>query len=103
MAESLRCSPEMVTVLFVNQLYSNIKLKSFKPGDLPNPGIEPRSPALGVDSVLADPPGKPCDGRDMMAKCPSFSLPRATTQRCMLHSLSALPRAHLLPAIKNLP
>ena len=27
--------------------------------DLPNPGIEPRSPALGVDSLLTEPPGKP--------------------------------------------
>ena len=29
------------------------------PGDLPNPGIEPRSPALQADSSLAEPPGKP--------------------------------------------
>ena len=29
------------------------------PGDLPNPGIEPRSPALHVDSLPAEPPGKP--------------------------------------------
>ena len=29
------------------------------PGDLPNPGIEPRSPALQVDSLLSEPPGKP--------------------------------------------
>ena len=29
------------------------------PGDLPNPGIEPRSPALQVDSLPAEPPGKP--------------------------------------------
>ena len=29
------------------------------PGDLPNPGIEPRSPALQVDSSPAEPPGKP--------------------------------------------
>ena len=28
------------------------------PGDLPNPGIEPRSPALQVDSFPAEPPGK---------------------------------------------
>ena len=27
-------------------------------GDLPNPGIEPRSPTLQVDSLLAEPPGK---------------------------------------------
>ena len=29
------------------------------PGDLPNPGIEPRSPALRVDSLPAELPGKP--------------------------------------------
>ena len=29
------------------------------PGDLPNPGIKPRSPALPVDSLPAEPPGKP--------------------------------------------
>ena len=28
-------------------------------GDLPNAGIEPRSPALQVHSVLPEPPGKP--------------------------------------------
>ena len=28
-------------------------------GDLPNPGIEPRSPALQVDSSPAEPQGKP--------------------------------------------
>ena len=29
------------------------------PGDLPNPGIEPRSLKLQVDSLLSEPPGKP--------------------------------------------
>ena len=29
------------------------------PGDLPNPGMEPRSPALQADSLPAKPPGKP--------------------------------------------
>ena len=29
------------------------------PRDLPNPGIEPRSPALQVDSLPSEPPGKP--------------------------------------------
>ena len=28
------------------------------PGELPNPGIEPRSPALQADSLLSEPPGK---------------------------------------------
>ena len=28
-------------------------------GDLPNPGLEPRSPTLQADSLLSEPPGKP--------------------------------------------
>ena len=29
------------------------------PGDLPNPGIKPRSPTLQADSLPSEPPGKP--------------------------------------------
>ena len=29
------------------------------PGDLPSPGIEPRSPALEADTLTSEPPGKP--------------------------------------------
>ena len=29
------------------------------PGDLPDPGIEPRSPALQADTLISEPPGKP--------------------------------------------
>jgi len=29
-------------------------------GDLPNPGITPRSPALQEDCVSSEPPGKTC-------------------------------------------
>ena len=29
------------------------------PGDLPDPGIEPRSPILQADSLPSEPPGKP--------------------------------------------
>ena len=29
------------------------------PGDLPNPGIEPGSPALEADTLTSEPPGKP--------------------------------------------
>ena len=33
------------------------------PGDLPNPGIKPRSPALQADSLPAEPQGKPRNTR----------------------------------------
>ena len=29
------------------------------PGDLPNPGFEPRSPVLGADALTSEPPRKP--------------------------------------------
>ena len=31
------------------------------PGDLPDPGIEPRSPALQADALPSEPPGKPLE------------------------------------------
>ena len=50
------------------------------PGDLPNTGIEPWSPALQADSLLSEPPGKSLDktvcgcrgeGREGMQGCAS--------------------------------
>ena len=34
-------------------------VKSSSPGDLPDPGIKPRSPALQADALTSEPPGKP--------------------------------------------
>ena len=34
-------------------------LPFLSPGDLPDPGIEPRSPALQADTLTSEPPGKP--------------------------------------------
>ena len=41
------------------------------PRDLPKPGIEPRSPALQVDSLPNEPPGKPV-GKDYVYSKPSW-------------------------------
>ena len=38
------------------------------PGDLPNPGIEPRSPTLQADSLPSEPPGKPKGHNQMQIK-----------------------------------
>ena len=86
MAVSLCCSPETFTALLI--CYEKWKWKSLShvrlfvtpwtiqsmefsrpeywsgqpfpsPGDLPNPGTEPTSPALQVDSLPAEPQGKP--------------------------------------------
>ena len=43
------------------------------PGDLPNPGIEPWSPALQADALTSEPPGKPQEGS--LKKERSFQTP----------------------------
>ena len=42
---------------FRQEYWSGLPFPS--PGDLPDPVIEPRSPALQADSLLSDLPGKP--------------------------------------------
>ena len=39
------------------EYWSGLPLPS--PGDLPDPGIKPRSPSLQADALLSEPPGKP--------------------------------------------
>ena len=39
------------------QYWSGLPFPS--PGDLPNPGIKPGSPALQADALPSEPPGKP--------------------------------------------
>ena len=47
-----------LSIEFPRQEYwSGLPLPS--PGDLPNPGIKPRSPTLQADSLPAEPQGKP--------------------------------------------
>ena len=38
------------------------------PGDLPNSGIETRSPALQANCLLSEPPGKPNNNRNLKIK-----------------------------------
>ena len=45
------------------------------PGDLPVPGIEPRSPTLHIDALTSAPPGKPLNTRIQ-----SLRKPRIETQ-----------------------
>jgi len=43
-------TPQAITLEWIAILF---------PGDLPNPGIKPASPALQADSLLPELPGKP--------------------------------------------
>ena len=45
------------------------------PGDLPNPGIEPGSPAFQADSLLSEPPGKPITNLESILKIRDMVLP----------------------------
>ena len=50
------------------------------PGDLPNPGVKPRSPALQVDSLLAEAPGSLERSLWKKSMCPKFILFRLLPQ-----------------------
>ena len=54
------CSPPCSSVLpgFSRQEYGS-GLPCPPPGDVPDPGIKPGSPALQADSLPTEPPGKP--------------------------------------------
>ena len=53
------CDPMDYTYSPWNSPGQNTGVDSPSPGDLPNPGIKPRSPTLQVDSLPAEPQGKP--------------------------------------------
>ena len=60
------------------EYWSGLPLPS--PGDLPDPGIEPRSPALQADALTSAPPGNPWISYrytyiPSLLKLPPFSLP----------------------------
>ena len=51
------CQPPLCLEFSRQEYWSGLPLPS--PGDLPDPGIEPRSPTLQADSSLSESPGKP--------------------------------------------
>ena len=68
------------------------------PGDLPNSGIEPRSPALQVDSLAAEPPGRPRLGfkaRSAALRAQDFyPTPRLLVPSLQTAKAGASPPAH---------
>ena len=53
------CSPPGSSVHGILQARYWSGLPFPSPGDLPDPGIKPRSPALQADTLTSEPPGKP--------------------------------------------
>ena len=46
------------TATMENRTFKKPRSKASSPGDLPDPGIEPRFPALQADALLSEPAGK---------------------------------------------
>ena len=69
------------------------------PGDLPNPGIKPRSPALQPDSLPSEPPGKPENTGVGSLSFLHWNFPTQESNPsllCLLHWLAgSLPLHHL--------
>ena len=57
LCDPIACKASLTMGLSRQEYWSGLPFPS--PGDLPNPGIEPGSPALQGDSLLSEPPGKP--------------------------------------------
>ena len=85
------------------------------PGDLPNSGIEPGSPALQADSLPSEPPGKPsvqfssvvwscltlCDPMD--CSTPALSITNSWNLFKLMSIESVIPSKHLILCHPLLP
>ena len=59
--DTMGCSPPgFLSMEFSREYLSGLPFPS--PGDLPDPGIKPRSPEFQTDSLLSGPPEKPLQG-----------------------------------------
>ena len=56
LCDPVDCSPPGFSVHGI-EYWSGLPFPS--PGDLPDPGIKPGSPALEADALTSEPPGKP--------------------------------------------
>ena len=53
---TVACQAPLFMGLSNQDYWSGLPIPS--PGDLPDPGIKPRSPALQADALTSEPPGK---------------------------------------------
>ena len=61
--QSVDCSPPSFSVHGILQARIQVWVAISFPGDLPDPGIEPRSPTLEADALTCALPGKPLNTR----------------------------------------
>ena len=62
LCDPMDCSPLGSSVHGILQARNGNGLPCPPPRQLPNPGMESRSPTLQADSLPSEPPGKPCLG-----------------------------------------
>ena len=62
------CDPMNYTVME----FSRPEYWSPSPGDLPNPGIKPRSPTLQADALTSEPSGKPLNTKIQSLRKPTI-------------------------------
>ena len=106
--DPMDCStPDPLSMGFSRQDYWN-KLPCPLPGDLPNPGIETRSPALQVDSLLSESRGKPKNiGVDSLSLLRGIFLTQESNRgllhcRQVLYQLSCLGSPNVYDAVCQL-
>ena len=78
------CSLARLSLGFSRQAYWSGLPGPPPPGDIPNPGIKPGSPALQADSLLSEPPRKPpsCFSA-VLKKSPKLIIIATTTHNAM--------------------
>ena len=87
LCDTMDCIPSMG---FSRQEYwSGLSFPS--PGDLPNPGIEPRSPSLQADALTSEPPGKPSQSSNASLPAGIFFVLRLWKLATNPQKLSTLP------------
>ena len=59
LCDPMDCSPPDSSSMGFSRREYRSGLPFPSPGDLPDPGIEPRSPVFQADSLPSEPPGKP--------------------------------------------
>ena len=59
LCDPMDCSPQALLSMAILQARILEWVATHPPGDLPNLGIKPRSPALQADPLPTEPPGKP--------------------------------------------
>ena len=63
------------------------------PGDLPDPGIEPKSPTLQADALTSEPPGKPLETQQSLLFLWNHTLSFNSQEHCSV-PIQFSPKAH---------